>query len=84
MKKVTKVHCIQDLINQIREAKRFADGTSNGEEDSADVLAVADDMIARHKKPEVYDAFCTFNVDETGLFFKVLQRQTYICKYEDR
>ena len=31
-----------------------------------------------------YDAECIFNVDETGLFYKILQRQTFLVPTENR
>ena len=31
-----------------------------------------------------YDTDCIYNVDETGLFFKLLPRRTYICSYENK
>lgn len=56
----------------------------SGEGGSASALEVATDMTKLREALTKYDAKCIFNVDETGLFFKLLPRRTYICAYENR
>ena len=39
-------------------------------------------MAAVRKECEKYEIYCVFNVDETGLFYQVLPRRTYLAPGE--
>lgn len=56
----------------------------NREAERANALAVAHDMIALQSNLKNSDVSFIFNVDETGRLYKVLPRQTYIVKHEER
>ena len=45
---------------------------------------VAADMEKLRQKLADYDAGLIFNVDETGTFFKLFPRRTYICSFENK
>lgn len=51
---------------------------------SVDALYLAKDMIALRKQLKTYDISCIFNIGETGLFYKLISRQTYISQHEAR
>lgn len=56
----------------------------HGEAGSVDVAKVARSIAEIRKRLEEYDIDCIFNVDETGLFYKLLPRRTYVMDVENR
>lgn len=56
----------------------------HGEGGSASAAQVADKMSELKAKLRSYDVDCIYNVDETGLFYKLLPRRTYITEEENR
>lgn len=56
----------------------------HGEAASANAAKVAQNMVTLRQALKEFDLDCIFNMDETGLFYKLLPRRTYICDFEDR
>ena len=58
--------------------------TLHGEAGQVQASAVAKDIGILRSHLSDYDAEHIYNIDETGLFFKLLPRRTYISASEDR
>ena len=56
----------------------------SGEGGSVNGAQVSGYIAALREKLREFDPSCIFNVDETGLFFKLLPRRTYISSFEDK
>lgn len=53
----------------------------HGEAAGASAQDAVQGMKNMRSKLREYDLECLFNVDETGLFFNLLPRRTYICEH---
>lgn len=70
---------------EINFAKRQAlrSVTLFGEAASANIAAGAHDMNTLRTNLSNYSLDCTFNLDKTGLFYKLLSRKNYVCSHEN-
>lgn len=58
--------------------------TLSREAASTSIAAVAHDVNTLRKNLSNYSLDCNSNMDETGLFYKLLTRRTYIFSHENR
>lgn len=56
----------------------------HGEAGSVDHDKIRKDIDSLRKNLSEFDEDCIFNVDETGLFFRLLPKKTYLCPTENR
>ena len=63
------------------DLKRFL---LHGEAGSVDEKVPPSGMAAVRKECEKYDLNCIYNVDETGLFYRMLPRRTHLAPGENR
>ena len=92
LRRSAKSHEERELYNGFNASEHWAKNfiTRNnlrslflhGEAESVDDQAIASGMAAVRKECEEYEIDFIFNVDETGLFYRVLPRRTYLAPGE--
>lgn len=71
-------------ITKFLERNRMSSTLLHGEAGSVDDAAIAEGMATIRSIVSEYDRECVFNVDETGLFHRMLPRRSYLAPGEDR
>ncbi len=56
----------------------------HGQGASATVESAAEDMAKLRDRLREFDVDCIYNVDETGLFYKLLPKRSYVTQYENK